>query len=211
MKRWTKMAGRGLFAALLTLIAPMMVHAQNIGWEGETGVFVTPLAYVVSSPANSFSHPYIGFHYLGAGSIIGDFYETSVTEGAFGRTEFGYTRNFLSHASDPNLSYLWNDGFNIAFGKINIVPENWGKHDWIPAFSVGGMGRWDVDNVGAALFHKKTNNGDVYGVATKTILSNSKLPVILTVASAGRMPNCGEWEAMRRIGKRAHSVQPRSW
>jgi hypothetical protein len=173
-------AGRVSLVAFLMALAPLAIHAQNIGWEGETGVFVTPLAYTVSSPAKGLGLPTFGFHYLGAGNVIGDFYETSLTMGAFGRTEFGYTRNFHTEGGDPNLSQLWSNGFNIAFGKVNIIPENWGKHDWLPAFSVGGTGRWAVENVGGGLTHKKTSNGDVYGVATKTILPKSKLPVLLT-------------------------------
>ena len=31
-------------------------HAQALGWEGETGVFVTPLAYTASSETERF-HP----------------------------------------------------------------------------------------------------------------------------------------------------------
>jgi hypothetical protein len=180
MQSANKTAGRVLLVAFAAAITPFAIHAQNIGWEGETGVFVTPLAYTVGSPAKGFSRPVVGFHFLDAGKVIGNFYETSVTFGALGRTEFGFTRNIQRNGADPNLSYLWSDGFNIVHGKINIVPENWAKHNWIPAFSVGGMGRWGVQNVGGALFQKKTSNGDVYGVGSKTILPNSKLPVILT-------------------------------
>ena len=36
------------------------LQAQNIGWEGETGVFVTPLAYTAASPANGLGHPLVG-------------------------------------------------------------------------------------------------------------------------------------------------------
>ena len=126
MQSGIKTAGRVLLVAFVAALTPLAIHAQNIGWEGETGVFVTPLAYTVGAPAKGFSKPYVGFHYLAAGNVIGDFYETSVTFGAFSRTEFGFTRNFHSHASDPNLSQLWSNGFNIAFGKVNIVPENWG-------------------------------------------------------------------------------------
>jgi len=213
MKLWKKAMGCIAFAVLLALTAPMTTKAQNIGWEGETGVFVTPLAYTVGSPAKGFSRPFVGFHFLDAGNVIGNFYETSVTFGALGRTEFGFTRNFLSQASDPNLSHLWSNGFNIAHGKINIVPENWGKHNWIPAFSVGGMGRWGIENVGGALYHKKTSNGDIYGVGSKTILSKSKLPVILTGGVRGTNAqlwgmggNAPKWEA-RAFGSAAFVVK----
>jgi hypothetical protein len=209
-------ARRVSLVAFLAALTPFAIRAQNIGWEGETGVFVTPLAYTVGSPAKGFSLPTVGFHYLAAGNVIGDFYETSFTMGALERTEFGYTRNFHSHASDPNLSQLWSNGFDIAFGKVNIVPENWGNHNWIPAFSVGGTARWGVENVGGALTHKKTNNGDVYGVATKTILSKSKLPMILTGGVRGTNAelwgmggNAPNWEA-RAFGSAAFVVKLRN-
>ena len=102
MQSGIKTAGRVLLVAFVAALTPLAIHAQNIGWEGETGVFVTPLAYTVSSPAKGFSLPTVGFHFLATGNVIGDFYETSITMGALKRTEFGYTRNFLSQASDPN-------------------------------------------------------------------------------------------------------------
>jgi len=209
----TNAASRILLIAFVALLLPLAVQAQNIGWEGETGVFVTPLAYTVDSPSKGFGRPYIGFHYLDAGKVIGNFYETSLTMGALGRTEFGYTRNFLRQGADPNLSQLWSDGFNIAFGKVNIIPENSGQHNWIPAFSVGGTGRWGVENVGGGLTHKKTNNGDVYGVASKTILPKSKLPVILSGGVRGTNAelwgmggNAPNWEA-RAFGSAAFVVK----
>ena len=213
MQSGIKTAGRASLVAFLAALTPLAIHAQNIGWEGETGVFVTPLAYTVGSPARGFSRPYVGFHFLDAGNVIGNFYETSITAGALGRTEFGYTRNFLSQGSDPNLSHLWSNGFNIVHAKINIIPENWGQHNWIPAFSVGGMGRWGIENVGGALTHKRTDNGDIYGVGSKTILPKSKLPVILTGGVRGTNAqlwgmggNAPNWEA-RGFGSAAFVVK----
>ena len=213
MQTWIRAASRMVLAAIPALLLPLAVHAQNIGWEGETGVFVTPLGYTVDSPAKGFGRPYLGFHYLAAGNVIGDFYESSVTMGAFGRTEFGYTRNFHSKANDPSLSQLWSNGFNIAFGKVNIVPENWRQHSWIPALSVGGTARWAIENVGGALVHQKSSNGDVYGVGSKTILPNSKLPVILTGGVRGTNAelwgmggNAPHWEA-RAFGSAAFVVR----
>jgi hypothetical protein len=37
--------------------------AQNIGWEGETGIFVTPLAYTAASPAAGFGLPIVAYHF----------------------------------------------------------------------------------------------------------------------------------------------------
>jgi len=213
MKLGVKIASRVLLLGSLALLLAAVMQAQNIAWEGETGVFVTPMAYTVGSPSNGISRPYLSYHFLDAGKIIGNMNEVSLTMGAFNRTEFGYVRNFQTNGADPNLSPLWSDGFNIAFGKVNIIPENWFKHNWIPAFSVGGTGRWGVENVGGALVHKKTNNGDVYGVGTKTILPNSKLPIILTGGVRGTNAelwgmggNAEDWKA-RAFGSAAFVVK----
>src|SRR5271165_5677639 len=92
------------------------LQAQNLGLEGETGVYVTPLAYVAPSPSNSLGAPAVAFHFLNAGSVIGTFSNISVTEGAFGRLEFGYTRDVHTTADNPFLSPLWHNGFNIVHG-----------------------------------------------------------------------------------------------
>src|SRR5215467_8227015 len=85
----------------LALVVSMMLfsgltsslHAQALGWEGETGVFVTPLAYTASAENQKF-HPVVAYHYFNAGSIIGDFHEMSATFGIGKRLEFGYTHEF---------------------------------------------------------------------------------------------------------------------
>jgi hypothetical protein len=202
-----------LLGLVVALALVTTLSAQNIGWEGETGVFVTPLAYVVGSPANSFSRPFVGFHYLNGGGVLGDFFETSITEGAFGRTEFGYTRSFQTLGGNPNLSNLWSNGFNIIHGKVNLVSENAGKHNWIPAISVGGMARIADHDVGGALLNRNTNNGDIYAVATKTVLSKSKLPMIFTGGARGTNAelwgmggNAPNWQA-RAFGSAAFVVK----
>jgi hypothetical protein len=168
-----------LFAMMVDLLVGGTLQAQNLALEGETGVYITPLAYVAPSPANNFGKPAVAFHFLAAGNVIGNFSNISVTEGAFGRLEFGYTRDIHSTAGNPTLSPLWHDGFNILHGKVNIVRENAPKHNWLPAISTGFVVRTQVHNVGGAISNKDTTNGDVYIVATKTI-TQFKLPIILS-------------------------------
>ena len=185
--------------ALIGLTAPL--HAQNIGWEGETGVFVTPLAYTAASPANGFGKPFVAFHYLDGGGVLGDFFEVSGTVGALGRIEFGYTRPLHTLGGDPSFSSLWNNGFNVFHGKVNLVPENAGKNKAIPAISIGFMARSQVRNVGGVIQNKDTANGDVYVVATK-IIPNKVLPIILNGGVRGTNAelwgmggNAPDWEA----------------
>jgi len=155
-------------------------QAQDLGLEGPTGVFVTPLAYTLASPSNNIGKPSIGFHFLDGGSVIGYFSKISITEGAFNRIEFGYTRDVHQTAGDPALSPLWHSGFNIVHAKVNIIRENTWKHNWIPAISAGFLERTQVHNVGGAINGKDTHNGDVYIVATKTITETKAMPIMLS-------------------------------
>jgi len=165
--------------AVSIVVFTTLLQAQNIGWEGETAVFVTPLAYTAKSPETGLGRPLIGYHYLNGGGVLGDFYDISGTVGAFSRFEFGYTRALHSQGGDPNFSPLWNNGFNIVHGKVNVVSENFGKTKWIPALSVGFIARTNVQNVGGAIENKGTTNGDIYFVATKTI-TQTGVPIILS-------------------------------
>jgi hypothetical protein len=182
------------------------LHAQNLGLEGETGVFVTPLAYTVASPAKNLGKPVVSFHFLDHGSVVGTFSNISVTAGAFSRLEFGYTRDAHTTGDNPTLSPLWHDGFNIVHGKVNIVRENTGKRNWIPAISAGFLVRTQVHNVGGAIANKDTHNGDVYVVASKTITQIKGLPPII-VSGGARGTNAELWG----IAGNAESFQARAF
>ena len=125
--------------------------AQSLNWEGQTGVFVTPLAYTAASPANNIGTPIVAYHFLDAGDVLGDFHTASVTVGLFSRAEFGYTRVFHQDGSTPGLSPLWDGGFNIVHAKVNAVPENAHKQKWLPAVSTGFVARTEVRNVSGVL------------------------------------------------------------
>ena len=190
-----------LLGVVFSLVLSASVYAQNIGWEGETGIFVTPLAYTAKSPNDGLGRPLVAYHFLSGGGVLGDFYNVSGTVGAFSRIEFGYTRALHTAGGDPNLSPLWNDGFNIVHGKVNLVPENAAKTKWVPAISVGFVARTQVHNVGAAIQNKDTTNGDIYLVVSKTI-TQTGLPIILSGGVRGTNSelwgmggNASEWSA----------------
>jgi len=124
--------------------------AQSLNWEGQTGVFVTPLAYTAASK------PVVAYHYLDAGGVLGGFHTASVTEGLFGRVEFGYTRTFHQPGSTTGLSPLWDGGFNIVHGKVNVVRENAGKNKWLPAISAGFVARTQDRHVSGVLGNRIT-------------------------------------------------------
>lgn len=168
------------------------LHAQALGWEGETGVFVTPLAYTASAEGQKI-HPVIAYHYFNAGSIIGDFHEASITVGVGKRLEFGYTHEFHTFGNDPNLSPLWQNGFQIFHGKVNLVPEEYKKQKWVPAISVGFMARTGdrnvgnyqtVDGGGMNPFSTGKSNGDIYVVGSK-VLPTKPAAIVLNAGVRG--------------------------
>ncbi len=166
-----------LLGLFVTGIWADTAFAQSLNWEGQDGVFITPLAYSVPSREKRFGIPVVAYHYLDAGPVLGGFHQVSVTVGAFNRLEFGYTGN-LHQEGDTALSGLWSNGFNTFHGKVNVIRE---RRTWLPALSVGFVARSQVRNVGGVLQGKDTNNQDFYGVATKTITSIRKLPLVFNL------------------------------
>ena len=182
---WFHRIASFFFVGVVLISFTPLLHAQ-LGWEGETGVFVTPFAYTASAPGQTL-HPVIAYHYFNGGPIIGQFQEISTEVGIGKRFELGYTHEFHSFGDDPALSFLWQNGFEIFNAKVNLVPENSHGKLWIPAISIGTMVRGNVRNGGnymeesnPALGSGKTD-GDVYLVATKIVPQIfKKVPVILS-------------------------------
>jgi hypothetical protein len=139
----------GLFAA--ALLAPGRTNAQNLTLEGQTGGFITPTAYVVeSSKGHVFSHPAVGFHFIGAAKVIGNIETFSITEGFANRAEVGYTRSVhqdgdtpIATSTNEATSSLWDfDGMNVFHGKVvGLKDGQFGP--WTPGVAVGGVVRTD--------------------------------------------------------------------
>jgi hypothetical protein len=167
----------GLLLIMAADVRPVL--GQSLNWEGQTGVFVTPLAYTAASSKKGLGKPIVAYHFLNGGKVLGNFHQASLTVGALGRTEFGYTRDFHSQGSTAGLSNLWGNGFNSFHGKVSFLPEDFAKQKWVPAISAGFVARTQVYNVGGWIEGKRTNNADFYVVATKTITETKKLPIVL--------------------------------
>jgi hypothetical protein len=168
-----------VFAGMILGTAP--AAAQTLNWDGETGIFVTPLAYTAPSNSNGLGAPVVAYHYLDAGDVLGGFHQASITVGGFNAIEFGYTRSFHQEGSTAGLSNLWSEGFNTFHGKVNLVPEKAFRRKWQPAISVGFVVRTEVRNVGGVLQGKDTYNADFYAVATKTVTKIQHVPLVLNV------------------------------
>ncbi len=171
--------GNGLVTTLLFIIvmetAATIASAQSLNWEGQTGVFVTPLAYAVPSNEKGVSLPVVSYHYLDAGPVLGGFHQASITMGALNGLEFGYSRDIHEQGSTTGLSKLWSSGFNAFHGKFNFLAE---RRSWRPALAVGFVVRSQVQNVGGVLSSKQTTNEDFYLVATKTVTQVRHLALV---------------------------------
>jgi len=137
----------GLF--VVAMLAAGRLNAQNLTLEGQTGGFITPTAYVVEAgKGHFFSHPAVGFHFIGASTVIGKIETFSITEGFANRAEVGYTRSVhqngdtpVATATNAATSALWNfDGMNVFHGKVvGIKDGQFGP--WTPGVAVGGVVR----------------------------------------------------------------------
>ena len=161
---------RGLLGMLFLVLACSGVvkktSAQSLNWDGQDGIFVTPLAYTVPGKQNGFDLPAVSYHFVDAGPVLGNFNQLSITEGAYDRFEFGYTRDIHTQGSTAGLSNLWGNGFNIFHGKVGILKEGRRIH---PAISVGFVARTQMRNIDGMIQGKNTSSGDFYVVATKTV------------------------------------------
>jgi hypothetical protein len=160
-----------LFVAMLTT---GRLNAQYLTLEGQTGGFLTPTAYVVESAKGQvFSHPAVGFHFVGASTVIGYFETLSVTEGFANRAEAGYTRSVHQLGNTPTAtatnaatSSLWDyDGMNIFHGKVvGIKDGQFGP--WTPGLAVGGVLRTGDKFVSGAAIPEAVGLYDQYCIAT---------------------------------------------
>ena len=202
-----KFVSNGMRAAMVVLMGmgvfSAVSEAQSLGYEGPTGIFVTPIASTAASPAKGFGKPVVAYHFLNGGPVIGNYSTVSITEGVAKRAEFGYTAEIHSGGKDTvnaaNLSPLWTGTMSIVHGKVNIVPENAGKTKWVPAISVGAIGRFNDNNVGngtnSTALHtalsitsgtQSTTNADFYIVGTKVVTQiTKKVPWLLSAGVRG--------------------------
>lgn len=180
-----------LTGLLLTVAASAQLFAQHLTLEGQTGGFLTPTAYVLyTEKGHLFSHPAVGYHFIGASKVIGNVHTFSVLEGFGNRAEVGYTRSVhtlgdSTSTSTGAFSQLWNyDGMNIFNGKVVLLKDG-EKCQFAPGVAVGGLLRTNDHFVSGHLNKSlglggdtSYTNGDVFVVVSKTWL---KPPVPLMV------------------------------
>lgn len=175
----------GLGAALL--LPTSRLNAQHLTLEGQTGGFLTPTAYVVyTEKGQFFSHPAVGYHFVGADKVIGDLHTFSIEEGFANRAEAGYTRSVHMTGDSALFSSLWHyAGMNVFNGKVVALKAGTGS-EWTPGVAVGGVVRTSDRFVSGALNQELTGklksytNGDVYVAVTETRLK-PPVPFLLNI------------------------------
>jgi hypothetical protein len=69
---------RTITVIIAVLALTGLLQAQNIGWEGETGVFVTSCLHCRLTGQWP-GPPLAAYHFLNGGEVLGDFYNVSAT------------------------------------------------------------------------------------------------------------------------------------
>jgi hypothetical protein len=168
---------------LAALFLTPRANAQSLTMDGESGIFLQPLADVVPSPPQKFGGPTVSFHAVDAGPVAGDYINIGIEEGFGNWLEFGYTRSNHTDGGDPAISPLFNfSGMNIFNFKAKVLPANYHGHKYLPAISVGGVLRTNDPFVVQDVKHTNATNGDVYLVGTKLFMIGKKFGF---VGSAG--------------------------
>jgi len=193
-----------LFLLILAgLVLVPRANAQSLTMDGESGIFLQPLADVVPSPQHKFGGPTVSFHAVDAGPVAGNYINIGVEEGFGNWLEFGYTRSNHTDGGDPTISPLFNfSGMNIFNFKAKVLPANYHGHKYLPAMSVGGVLRTNDPFVVQAVKHKNATNGDVYLVGTKLFMIGEKFGFVGSVGVRGTNAqkygyggNTVDWEA----------------
>jgi hypothetical protein len=204
--------------SVIALIFPVLLFvpradAQSLTMDGESGIFLQPVAEVVPSPQNKFGGPTLSLHAVGAGPVAGNYINVGVEEGFGNWLEFGFTRAQHTNGGDPTISPLFNfTGMNIFNFKTKILPSNFRGHKYVPTLSLGGVLRTNDPYVVQAIKHENATNGDVYLVGTKLIMIGRKFGFLANAGVRGTNAqkygyggNTVDWEA-RAFGSVAFPI-----
>ncbi|HME58006.1 MAG TPA: DUF3034 family protein [Terracidiphilus sp.] len=174
---------------VLALASPS-AQAQSLGYEGPTGIFVTPLASTAASPDKGLGKPVVGYHFIAGGNGLGDYQTVSVTEGFAKRYEFGYTSEFHAGSNQlPTVTGYNYQGFQIVHGKANLITSK-----TFGAISVGAIYRFNDNQLfdgtpAGALYTgspaQTTSNADFYVVGTKVFTGIKKVPILFNAGLRG--------------------------
>lgn len=166
--------GLAAFWALLVLLQGALAGVPFNNLQGAGGVAFNPLAYPAGQNADKesdspLSKPQFGAWYVNLGDVDVDWTTFGVAETLFNRLELSYGYELIA----PN-------GENIkksdVGAKLNLIPENLGGRNYVPAISAGTIWKTTTEVAEGS----DDSAFDFYLVATKLI---TQLPRPLLVSA----------------------------
>ena len=150
--------------------------------EGVGGVAFNPLAYpsgqnkdAASSNTLSqyISNPQFGAWYVRLGGTDIDWNVLGASVTLLDRLELSYGYEAVALGGKLNIHK------NNVGAKLNLIPENWGGNNFVPAVSVGAVWKKTSDAIVPDTTNSNDNAVDFYAVATK-LITQTPLPVLLS-------------------------------
>lgn len=155
--------GLAAYWALLVLLQGALGGVPFNNLQGVGGAAFNPLAYPAGQnagpdSAGPLSQPQFGAWYVNLGDVDVDWTAFGVAETLFNRLELSYGYELIAPAGE-NVKKS-----NVG-AKLNLIPENWGGKNFVPAVSAGAI--WKSTSETA----EGTDDDafDFYVVATKLI------------------------------------------
>ena len=155
--------GLAAFWALLVLLQGALAGVPFNNLQGAGGVAFNPLAYPAGQNAaegetSPISKPQFGAWYVNLGDVDVDWTTFGAAVTAFKRLELSYGYELIAPAGE-NIKKS-----NVG-AKLNLIPENWGGKNFVPAVSAGAI--WKSTSEVAE--GSDDSAVDFYVVATKLI------------------------------------------
>ncbi len=199
LSEWERIGGAvSVFLISLCVIAwgdpPLPTHQV----EGNSGVFITPVAYLANpaGPNDILGLPSVAVSYADIGQK--DFQAVTVTENLWGRIELGYAAERMGLGEWPDL-VKQATGYRVDHDAVlhnfntraMILPEGAFGNSWVPAVTVGAHLKYqqDFDDINRqlsgtcdALGADHDTGVEFTAMATKTLSGVLPMPLI---ASAG--------------------------
>jgi hypothetical protein len=164
--------------------------------EGNSGVFITPTAYLANPPEDGamFGLPSVSFSFAAIGEK--DFESVAVTENVWGKVELGYAMERIGLGDWPADvktatgihvdNHVFMHNFNM---QLMVIEEGGFGHAWMPAVTIGAHFKWndghsEINKQTGGLCHTLGSDHDsgveFTAVATKTIANWLPRPLIVS-------------------------------
>lgn len=165
--------GVAVVGAMAVLLQGAIAGPPFNSLQGVGGVAFNPLAYLAGQNApeegqGPLSNPQFGVWYVHLGDIDADWTAIGVAETFFNRLEVSYGYELIAPVGE-------NFRKSNVGAKVNLIPENWGGHEYVPAISAGTIWKSTSEVADGS----DDDAFDFYVVATK-LITQLPLPVLVS-------------------------------